>query len=193
MENRERREFFRVDDRLTVKYRVITDEEFNFLENSVRFSPASTLIESDEISMLKKIESDEEKSKDPIYRYLKLIDRKLDMVLDMLSEKFESKKAYTVQHNGVNLSASGIRFISQTPMKAGDFVELIIILPIYPYTKILTLCKVIRCNLSEKHGVSNYEVALHYLVINEYDRDMLIKYILMKEREVLRTKREIAG
>lgn len=194
MKNSERREFFRIDDRLTLKYRIISEEEFKLLENVVRFSPASSLIKADELSFIQNIELKEEQNKkDPIYAYLKLIDRKLDLIMDMLSERFEDKNIYTIQYTDVNISASGIRFISDIPMNSGEFVELIIILPIYPYMKISTLCKVIRCDKKQKNGESINEVSLHYLIINEYDRDILIKYILMKEREILRIKRDTLG
>lgn len=195
MKNKERREFFRIDDRLTLKYRIVSEGEFRLLEDVVRFSPASNLIKADELSsIIQNIESNEgQNKKEPIYAYLKLIDRKLDLILDMLSEKFEDKNIYTIQHTDVNISASGIRFISSIPMNPGDFVELIIILPIYPYMKISTLCKVIRRNEKQKNMEPVNEVSLHYLIINEYDRDILIKYILMKEREILRIKRDTTG
>ncbi|MCX7966099.1 MAG: PilZ domain-containing protein [Syntrophorhabdaceae bacterium] len=193
MENKERREFFRIDDRLTLKFRLISEEEFKILENIVRLSPSSTLTNEDEISILKKIELDEEKNRDPLYTYLKIIDRKLDLILDILSERADDTKIYTTGHIDVNLSASGIRFQTEAPMKNGDFVELIIILPVYPLIRISALCRVIRCDSVTIDGQSKYEVSLHYVVINENDRDRLIRYILIKEREMLRVKRDTTG
>jgi len=193
MEHRERREFYRIDDRLTIKFRIIGEEEFRYLENIVRFSPASSFSDTDELSILKKIELDEEKSKDPIYTYLKIIDRKLDLILDMLTERTEEGGIYKTVQVGVNLSASGIRFSSEIPMKKDDFVELIMILPVYPHMRISVLCRVVRAKTVSINGHKTYEVSLHFIVINENDRDILIRYILAKEREMLRAKRDLAG
>lgn len=191
MENKERREFFRINDRLTLKFRKISKEEFKFLENIVRFSPGSSVADLDEVSYLKKIDIDEEKAKDPVFTYLKIIDRKLDLVLDILREKTEENLHYKTEVLDVNLSASGIKFGSEFPMNEGDFVELIIVLPVYPYMRISALCKVIRCESVSENNQKKYEISLHYVVINESDRDKLIKYILMKEREFLRLKKDI--
>jgi len=193
MEHRERREFFRIDNRLTLKFRIIGEEEFKYLENIVIFSPTSSFLDANELSLLKKIELDEKKGEDPLYKYLKIIDRKLDLILDMLTEKSEENGVYNIVQGEVNLSASGIRFSSEIPMKKYDLVELIMILPSYPHMRISVLCRVVRAKTVSINGHKAYEVSLHFVVINENDRDMLIKYILTKEREMLRTKRNMAG
>ncbi|HOJ44167.1 MAG TPA: PilZ domain-containing protein [Syntrophorhabdaceae bacterium] len=193
MEHRERREFFRIDDRLTLKFRIIDEEEFRYLEDIIRFSPASSFLDTHELSFLKKIELNEEKNKDPVYTYLKIIDRKLDLILDMLAERSQEDSPYNTIQTEVNLSASGVRFSSEIPVKKDDLMELIIILPVYPHMRISALCRVVRTKINAKNGYKIYEVSLQFVVINEGNRDVLIRYILAKEREMLRIKKDTAG
>ncbi|MCX8111407.1 MAG: PilZ domain-containing protein [Syntrophorhabdaceae bacterium] len=193
MEKNEKRDYFRVDDRLRLKFRIISEEEFNALEHTIRYSPISNFTSSDEISILKMIGADEEKKKDPLYAYLNIIDRKINMILDYLIENADDKKQYNTSYTQANISGSGIMFITDADIKEGDYVELILILPIYLYTRISILCKVIRCVKEIKDGDTVNYVAMQFLVINENDRDMLIQYIFIKEREMLRNKSESTG
>ena len=76
-------------------------------------------------------------------------------------------------------------------LKTGDYTELKIIMPIFPYPKITTLCQVVRAE--RLHGGryrATFRIAMKFLVINEKDRDLLINYIFVKEREYLRQKKE---
>ncbi|HOJ70953.1 MAG TPA: PilZ domain-containing protein [Syntrophorhabdaceae bacterium] len=193
METNERRDYFRVEDRLKLKFRILSKDEFNALEHTVRYSPISSFSRLDEVQALKVIEIDEEKKKDPLYTYLNIIDRKLDLVLDYLMENADDKRHYITQYIQANISGSGIRFFTDADIKEGDYVELILILPIYPHTRIPILCNVLRCIKQIKDGNTVNDVAMQYLVINENDRDMLIQYIFMKEREMLRNRSESTG
>ncbi len=193
MTSNEKRSYYRIEDKIALKLRKISEEEFNLLEHSIRYTPASSFITSDEIPVLKEIEVDEEKKKDPLFTYMKIIDRKLDMVLDYLSEKAEDTLQYISRYLKANISGSGIRFVVDVDMNEGDYVELIIILPIYPHSRISVLCKVLRSIKQTQGNCIFSDIALQYLAINENNRDMLIQYIFMKEREMLRNKRESTG
>jgi c-di-GMP-binding flagellar brake protein YcgR len=63
-------------------------------------------------------------------------------------------------------------------------------LPLAPFPKISTLCEVLRTDKSVKNEGKSWEIALKFLVLNDYDRDFLINYIFTKERERLRAREE---
>ncbi len=68
-------------------------------------------------------------------------------------------------------------------------LRLKIVIPVFPYPKITALCEVVRAQgLISDTG--RFAIALKFLVINEKDRDILINYIFVKEREYLRQKKE---
>ncbi len=193
MERNDNREYYRIEDRISIKFRKISEEEFNLIEHSIRYAPANSFISQDEIPIIKELEADEQKKKDPLFTYIKIIERKLDTILEYLSENIDSSKQYITRYLKVNISGSGIRFITDVDINEGDYVELIIILPIFPHSRISILCKVLRSIKYEQDNRTLNDIALQYITINENNRDMLIKYIFMKEREMLRNKRESAG
>ena len=121
-----------------------------------------------------------------------MIDKKLDMIIDIL---YKSKEAdlYVRTYVNINISGSGVRFVSDIAFRKDDLAELKIILPIVPYPKITTLCRVVRSQESTVENSRRWDVAMEYSVISENDRDLLINYIFAKEREMLRLKKDLAG
>jgi len=192
MTDSEKREYFRIEDQLSIKLRIITHDEFTALENAVRFSPAKVAEDLKEIQFLKRIVTNEEKEKEQLYTYLQVIDKKLDIILDYLSGTSDTAP-YITKYLKVDISGSGIGFVSDIEIKAGEYVEIKIVLPIYPHLKITALCRVLRSETRKEDDKQLREVALGFLVINDNDKDLLINYIFMKEREMLRHKKESTG
>jgi len=187
--NNNNREFFRIEDRLSIRWRIITLDEFNELENTVRFNTAKPTDDPFEIELLRNAHTKDKKENELIYSYLQVINRKLDMILDYLKDSSDEVN-FVSRYIKVDISGSGIRFFSDVQMTAGDYVEMKIALPTYPHMKIHTLCRVTRSKSIEENGEKLWETALNFLVINDKDRDLLINYIFMREREMLRYKFE---
>jgi len=186
------REFFRIEDRLLIKWRIITLEEFDELKNTVRFSPAKPTDDPLDIELFRNAQIKDKQENERIYSYLMVINKKLDMILDYLNESVDEEK-YISRNTRVDISGSGISFVSDVQMTSGDYVEMKIALPMYPHLKIHTLCKVTRTKTIEKDHEKLWETAFNFLVINDKDREMLINYIFMREREMLRYKFESLG
>ena len=66
MTESEKREYFRIEDQLSIKLRIITHDEFTVLENAVRFSPAKAAEDLKEIQFFKGIVTKEEKEKEQL-------------------------------------------------------------------------------------------------------------------------------
>jgi hypothetical protein len=192
VEKTESREFFRVEVRLPIEFRRINHDEYLNLENTVKYGSAKIMDKAEEMHFFKEIVSKDEKEKDKTHAYIKMIDKKIDMILDLLC-KSRNDDLYLDRYINVNISGAGIRFTTDVNLHDAEHVELKITLPTPPYPRIVSLCNVVRSEVSKVNGVDNWETSLAFATINEDDRDLLINFIFTKERECLRCKKEQSG
>jgi hypothetical protein len=192
----EKREYFRIEVRLPIEFRTISYDEYLNLENVIKCSSTQIVDSVSEVNFLRELVANGEiveEKKGQIYAYVQMIDRKLDMILDLLT-KSKNEGLYINRHVDVSIGGAGIRFVSDVKLHAGEYVELRVILPMLPYPKITSLCQVTRSrNVTKADGVGDWEVALRFLTINEGDRDLLVKYIFARERESLRNEKTANG
>ncbi len=187
----ERREYFRINDKLPLEYRSVAEGERGIIEDRIKYGTTQTMDKADEMYFFRekpvKMEEDESEQ---LYSYLRHIERKLDFVIDLLY-KSQQTQHYVTQYAEVSLSGAGIKFVSDAVLDETQTVELKIVLPIFPYPKITALCSVVRGVTFDADGRHCQEVGLRFDCINEADRDLLINYIFMKEREHLRMLKEM--
>ncbi|MCX5813453.1 MAG: PilZ domain-containing protein [Proteobacteria bacterium] len=192
MEKNENRGYFRVEVRLPIEFRIINHDECLNLENAVKHGSAQIVDKINEMHFLKEIVSTDKKEKGQIYSYIKMIDKKLDIIIDLLNRSRDDG-LYISRYINVNISGAGVRFTTDVNLNEGERVELRVILPFPPYPKITSLCEVVRSMAVKVNGIANWEIALTFATINEDDRDLLINFIFAKERELLRYRKEQAG
>lgn len=184
------REYFRIEDRLSIDFRRVGPEEFLRLENIIRYHPSCKSEEPRDAALRRDFIVCSEGEDRELFAYLKVLDTKLDMILELLEEK-KSGDDYKSLHTRVNISGAGIRFFSDGPLDVGDRVELRIALPTSPFSRLSSLCEVVRTEQTAAAADgAGWQIALRFIVINEYDRDFLINYIFAKERERMRTGKE---
>ncbi|HPI92319.1 MAG TPA: PilZ domain-containing protein [Deltaproteobacteria bacterium] len=118
------------------------------------------------------------------------INRKLDLLIHMfLAEDFKSLMN-TVPRD-VNISASGIRFISDQAFDMGDLVEIRLILPMVPLLFVRLVGEVIRQKaVTSTPQTVRFAVAVKFLKVDTETREDIIRYLFRRQREVLR-KRQI--
>jgi hypothetical protein len=190
MEENGRREFFRIKDRLTVEFRVIDYEEYARLESLIKYSSTQVAGDTDEVALSNTRNLKVEEDRDPVCSILRMLDRKLDVILDLL-RKPDGGEAYTRRCVDLVISGSGLKFMSDVFLKEGAYVEFKVVLPVSPHPKVTALCQVQRTENREVNQNPGWEIALKFLTINEEDRDLLINYIFRKEREQIRQKKEL--
>ena len=191
----EKREYFRIGVRLPIEFRTITREEYLELERAVACSADQRLNSLKEADFIRELvaNDDTRENKGRIYAYVRMIDKKLDMILDVLTRPGD-EGPYISRNLDVNIGGAGMRFVSDVKLRVGAYVELRAILPMLPYPKITALCQVTRSKTVAQPDVDpNWEVALKFLTIHEDDRDLLIRYIFARERESLRNKKKVNG
>lgn len=187
MQEDERRQFFRICDRLLIEFRQVSAEDFTKLKDYILHNPTQITDKIKEVYFPEERESKNET--EHVYAYVQAINRKLDMIIEHLC-KSQCGETYRSLHTNVNVSGAGIQFECDSPLQQGAYVELKVVIPVFPYPKIVALCEVIRAQDLEDIAAGHFEIALKFLVINEKDRDILINYIFVKERECLRQKKE---
>jgi len=186
----DRREYFRIKDRLAIEVRAISDEEFLQLENTIRYNPTQVIDKAYDMHFLKESISNDEKEKSQILSYLLMIDKKLDMLVDFLYKPKKDELFHT-SYTEVEVSGNGIKFITDLVINGGDYIEIKVVIPRFPYPKITALSQVLRGEECLVKETMYCEVIARFIVINEEDRDLLINYIFVKDRERLRLKKEL--
>jgi len=186
----DRREYFRIKDRLAIDVRLISDDEFLELENTIRYNPTQIVDKSYDMHFLKESISHDEKEKSQILSYLVMIDKKLDMLIDFLY-KPKKDELFHGSFAEVEISGNGIRFYTDLEIHGGDYIEIRIVIPRFPYPKITALAQVLKGEECYMDEMKYCDTIARFVVINEEDRDLLINYIFVKDRERLRLKKEI--
>jgi hypothetical protein len=186
----DRREYFRIKDRLAIDVRLISDEEFLQLENTVRYNPSQIIDKSCDLHFLKDTISHDDKEKNQVLSYLMMIDKKLDMLIDNLY-KPKKDELFHSSFAEVEISGNGIKFYSDLEIHGGDYIEIRIVIPRFPHPKITALAQVIRGEERCVNQTRYCETIAQFVVINEEDRDLLIHYIFVKDRERLRLKKDL--
>ncbi len=187
----ERREFFRIKDRIPLEFRSISREEFIKLQDAIRYNSTQVVDRLHELYFIEARGETQEES-DHILSYMQMINRKLDLIIEVLG-KSQVSENYATVHTEVSISGSGVQFFCETPLPEGEFVELKIIVPVFPYPKITCLSQVVRAEKETRGNASGQRTALKFVVINEKDQDILVNYIFLKERQHLRQKKETAS
>ncbi|MCD6570817.1 MAG: PilZ domain-containing protein [Deltaproteobacteria bacterium] len=122
----------------------------------------------------------------PFNQALWEVNRKLDLLIHMFLTSDFSDLIKTTPKD-VNISASGIRFISDVPFEAGDLIEVDMILPMTPLLFMKFVAEVIRIKSITSGGVLNrYAVSAQFILMEPEDKDEIIRYIFKRQRELLR-------
>jgi hypothetical protein len=119
-----------------------------------------------------------------------MIDKKLDMLVDFLYKPKKDELFHT-SYTEVEVSGNGVKFITDLVINGGDYIEIKVVIPRFPYPKITALAQVLRGEECFVKETKYCEVIARFIVINEEDRDLLINYIFVKDRERLRLKKEL--
>lgn len=193
----QKRGHVRIDDYIFFEFNLLEKDEYNRIKDDyIAKTKAIDKKLASSISPLTKdiTERKEEKGRggeaDPVLvSMLVNLDKKLDLIINLLDEKGERKKSLKEKTRKVNIGGAGLRFQTEREFKKGDFLELKIELPLVPPVSVPALGEVTRAERNER---GYFTTAVKFNVINEEDRDRIIRYVFQKQREHLRAKKEAA-
>jgi hypothetical protein len=116
-----------------------------------------------------------------LWKMLVEINTKLGLILERL--QLESEGFTKGENKQVNISESGMRFIMNERVEAGDVLEIKLLLSSSPPLGILTYGNVVRVN---NIGDGKYEVALHFSDMDDEVREEISKHILKRQRGIIK-------
>ncbi len=187
-----RREYLRTDVLISARIRVLNQEELSLLEQgdttilegNVFSSPIDEII--DQVPTGSKEET--------LYRCLKMMDKKLNFVIEQMTTPPDQPGR--ALNEIVELSGSGLRFLSETSYPENTPLKIDLIMPGTFEFKVTLIAKVIRIDKREttgRAGTESYSIAAHFTEIDEKARDAIIETIFRKQRKLIRLEKERKG
>jgi hypothetical protein len=186
-----KREYLRITDFLCLEYAIRRGQERELLDAfrkrsnrkvPTRLTAGTFFTRQDDRSEFAEVEKE-------ILKVLVGMDTKIDAIVRFLGSG--DRKALSIfTPRWVDLGGSGIRLNVSEPVSPTDFIELRIQLPDFEGAPVPAFCKVIRVSPSTRKDEPGTEVALHYLHIEEEDRDRIIRYLFARQRDAIRSGAE---
>ncbi len=185
----DRRRFCRIDDDIILRYRVVGIQEIPAdIENLDTCLPNRLTLSSTFASTTQQMQPLLAKIREQsleIAEYLRLMDRKLDLVARaFLLQEINVQEEPVCR---VNLSAGGVGFYEKNPFAAGTTLEMeLILLP--SYVGILAYGKVVY-RKHEPNAVAGlpFRIGVEFCNLRERDRDLIAQHVLSRESEARRT------
>lgn len=188
-ESRDRRRSYRLDDSIQLRLRVLdrkdTDsiiEEFETNRRQYRFQSHFLSQQETRERHLELI-----KKRDPeIGSYLEFLGQQINKLTELHSGDADNDSDEGAgQETFVNLSASGIRFLTRQALSSGMLIELGMLLPTN-LAQVMVIAEVVR---SEKNAVGEWSVSLKYTHIDEDDTEAIISHMAKEQQLQLQARR----
>jgi hypothetical protein len=171
------RKHTRVDDILKVDYKKVLQENYKKYRDTPKFIYNSIFGEPFKAPEIEEVDLR------LLYELIYQANLKMDRILDILEGGRTEKYAVSKNEN-VNISGAGMRFIADQAFSIGDIIALRIFLPLAIQTQIDVLGEVKKVSESERKG--KYCIIVKFIELSEDDREMIIKYVFKRQREILR-------
>ena len=168
----DKREYARVDVFIPIKYKKITDPEE--LKKPPRVFGDPSLLFPKPL----------EYPKDQVIAdWLKYINSKLDLIINLLGVKKELEADY--RYSWVNIGAGGISFETKEKFKEDEIIEIEMVLEGVIPTVIILKGTVSWCEETE----GGYRIGVKFIDLPERVREIIARFVFEKQREILSKKR----
>ncbi|OQW35767.1 MAG: hypothetical protein A4E19_16085 [Nitrospira sp. SG-bin1] len=184
----ERREWIRIDDRVLMEYRLLTETGTLVPVERTPTTPEmiSAAVTKPTADLLAR--TGESLVGSPVLPWIMKVDYMLEVILNALVVSQPSSVAMA-RPTDVNLSGGGVGFVSPREFASGDHLAIKLILP--PFTLIQAQAKVIRIiPQTDGHG---FAIATEFVDLKADDQELLIRHILHAQAERLRARRNQTG
>jgi hypothetical protein len=181
----ERREWVRIDDRVLLEYRLLTDPADGPTPGipPVGHEAIAAIIAKPTSDLL--LRNGEQLAESPLLPWIMKVDWLLEVIVKALA-KMQPEGIAIAQVADVTLSGGGIGFLSPQKFAVDDMLQLKIILS--PFTPIHTTARVIR-SIQVNDGI-NYDIATEFIQLSPDDQEHLIRHIIQAQAERLRGRRK---
>ncbi|MBS0182826.1 MAG: PilZ domain-containing protein [Nitrospira sp.] len=183
----ERREWIRIDDRVLMEYRLLTDTGIVDPVEAARTTPEmiSAAVTKPTADLLAR--TGESLIASPVLPWIMKVDYLLEVILNSLA-MCQPSSVTMARPTDVNLSGGGVGFVSPREFTAGDQLAIKLILP--PFILIQAMAKVIR-SIPQADG-QGFAIATEFVDLKADDLEHLIRHILHTQAERLRARRTSA-
>lgn len=169
----------RVEDILKVDYKKISQEDYK------RWESKPEVIFKNTFGEFLKVPEIEEVTLEVLYKLIYQTNLKIERILDILESK-DTERYASVSSEYADISGSGMRFVSDRSFSIGDIIALRVFLPLTYRPFINVLGKVISITDTEPDSKHKYNVSVEFTGLSERDREMIIRYVFKRQRELLR-------
>jgi hypothetical protein len=180
----ERREWIRIDDRVLMEYRVLTEIGAAVPVEATNATPEiiSAVVTQPTVDLFAR--AGESLTDSPVLPWIMKVDYLLEVILNSLAIS-NPASVTMVQPMDVNLSGGGVGFVASREFMTGEQLAIKMILP--PFRLIQTLTKVIRS--VPQTGGQGFVIATEFIDLKADDQEHLIRHILHTQAERLRARR----
>ncbi|MGV6859165.1 MAG: PilZ domain-containing protein [bacterium] len=188
-----RREYFRIDDRVAVRFTPLTedfdindDEFFDSKRHELGLANHFSFNREQHRPQLRKIAS-----KHPeIASYLEFLEEEIQVLAKRLVS--QDKTLPTVPNADVNICAEGFRIETKEPFPQGQRLEVSMLLfpshtSIYAYAKVLRSDEITE---GDEFLIGKYETVISFDHIHDEDKEALVKHIHQKQLLQLQERQE---
>lgn len=194
------REYVRIDTSLPFKFTVISEDDYNLKReiyirtktiNRTEVATQPIQVSAGEAvdpRLLKDIDPDLAKIWTFQIRMLVSIEKKLDMIANLLKAPAASHGNNLQEGKCKDMSGNGIAFFGNVQLKNGNFIEIKMSLPKLPPIPICLIATVLKSEAlpASYANCGKYLTAVKFTAINEDDREEIVQFVLEKQREQIR-------
>ncbi len=189
-DGRNRRESFRLDDTVTLRIRVLDDESRlsiaeDFSAFRMRYCMKSHIQNQKDVRKPKLIRI--KKSSPDIAEYLESLEEQIAELAERLDQTSDMSGDLVEFTGRANLSATGIRFRTDMPIKDGDTIEIGMVLSTQN-TQVVMLGDVLRV---EERPDKRMAVSVHYAKIHPEDTEAIMRHLARLQQLELQARRGI--
>ena len=174
---RERRRYQRIDDEIVMFWRKVKPDEVPEEDGSNKYPSEDftlalqkKLLNFENAEILKRIG----RVNPLLAGYLVLLERKVVVLASALTSKGNLKHCHSTHH--VNLSASGLAFLTEKQYPLGTILELRMILA-PPLTSIVAYGRVIYCIHYDDDKPLPHRIGVGFIRLHDDDRELLTGYV----------------
>ncbi len=184
MSESNRREHFRVEMTVPVKWKILADDEIEIVKKGM----GSTLFKQSGIpSPIDSFLDETEKgsNNEQLFLALQLLNNKIDYIIEHLLSRSSLE---TAGHDKImEISASGLKFASEEIFEEGTLLKMELIMPGIVQYNMELIAEIIRSTKKEDQYIN----AARIVYIKDDSRDSIVKLVFQKQRMDIRNKKNL--
>ena len=190
--SKENRSFVRADMSFKVKFRVITEEEYEEIKKT-----RDQILSSDKKGLIFDGADTDNRFNDItanqcVMDFLFHMDEKLDRILAVLSKDKPDIVLFN-QGVGVDIGGAGMKMTVDSPVEHGRIIQINLVLSKFPFTFIDVFGEVVRTEPVNEDGKNVYLLGIKFLDLDMNDREKIIARVFQRHREEIRSQKSEVG